>query len=866
VRSGNRSKNNRENPIWLRGHGGDTTEEHQANTRRIVDYLTRLRSSGGALPASLLSPTTLSISLVAEESGVKLVSITRGKSRYRKMVEAAQDGLDGHPKIPVAVRMKARVRPVYTIFEMIRIATAVIQAECEHAEAKHGDRCALVESLLKRVASGMSGLNHDSGDAIQAALAGEDHQPEEKATLREIDAIRIKATQGELELQSFHGRLKLEAALRGFGVGAIANFTSAATQTVINWGSGLKSPTRMFKNDIPKIEKALELPPGYLADAHVCHRSGPSNVKRYHMPPEVRDMSAIMQKEFRRFVDPTINLRELPMSEVDALMQKTLQIFHKSRDNDDVRRAKLQHDMPYALPELPRHLQDEFDSLVKQRKSILLMGIVKNKKRGWDKDTVDIYQQRFRLFCGWLHHCMGIPLDHLSLAYLAFPQVLNEYMLHLVERKVDVGLELGFSAVAREWYVFAGSLTRDKFEVKSGSKASYDFDSDEDERIDSGTPAGWLRDKCHLLDRVAPIDIPRRRDELDLAAEIRNDVRMVLTAHHIQKARKHWPARLDDTTVKYRGWRKEHSGNETNADTVGRIAEILRWPDPFDAIEFGVQRIRSVIERMTKRNPEKPFRWATAVRASVTLKLHAQIPLRRTTFCALTYRADNKGMIRKEDGRWWVVVPANIFKNEKSKAFKALTKDGLFRQEIMDQWGLHADLALYVELARSKILGDAASDAFYVAQGNPGHVSPETFGGEFRLITRNYIAGNPGTGEGLPGVRDFGSHAMRHIVATAIWKRTKDEHAAAAAIHDSVEMTRKHYKTIIDSSERRAAVIDEALAASAKGRPWPKYREMLPKIDSPPSVPFDPSIGIHSRVGDAELREGATSNDEGERA
>ncbi|UQR62991.1 hypothetical protein LRP30_40710 [Bradyrhizobium sp. C-145] len=815
-------------PTWLAGHGGDTRAAHLANVRRIKIYLRRLRDTGRGLPANTLRPKKLAMQLVSDESGVKFISLTRSNSRCREIVEAAANAPDEKRRIPILVRMKDRKRTIYTVDEMINIAAAVFQEECEASKLDHREKCRKVEALLRRVARTCeNGLEHDCGEAIQSTAGRLEYSDDDRILLSEIDSIRLRATRGELELQFFHGRLKLEAALRGFGVGALANFTDAATQTVINWGSGLKSPTKKFYGDVTKIEEALGLRHDYLSEVRVEHRSGPSNVKQHHLPKEVRAMSPSLQKEFRRLVDPTINLCALSDEAVEELMQTTLKILYESRDTDDIKRAKLRsEDMQYALPELPPQIQDEFDELTRQRQHVLLMGIVENRNRGWDSNTVGIYHQRFRLLFGWMHNLIGVPLENLSIAYLAFPQVLNEYMLHLVERKEDVGLKKGFSAIAREWYIFAASLTR-------GPLGGYDADDEDDEDSDAAEPVGWLRSKRRLLDRLAPISIPRRRDELDVERGVRDKVRPILTAKSIAKASSSWADRLDKTARKYRSWRKEHEGNDTSSDSTARVSTILALKTPLEAIEFGAIRLKEYIDSL----PSSRARWATAVRSAVTLKFHAQLPLRRATFCALTYSADNSGMVRWENGHWWVVIPEKVFKNEGTKAFEKFVVDGYFRQKLLDQWGLYEDLATYVQYARSKVLAVVDSPAFYVARGNKGHVSPNTFGGEFRLLTRDYIAENRGTGAGWAGVREFGSHAMRHIVATSVWKETRSLHAAAMAIHDSEKITEKHYRKIVEGAEEHLATMSAIMSGGSNNFVWPKYAEVLPRLPSPPSAP-----------------------------
>lgn len=807
------------NPSWLIGHGGDTRQLHAENVDKITRYLADVVRDDHGLPANTLRPKKVAMQIVSDESGVKLISLTRKTSRCRAMIEkAVADG------VPVRVRSKQRVRDVYSLDEMISIATAVMQAECEPAD--HRPKCEAVETLLFLIArSCADGLNHDSSTATEVALSLPEFSEDQRALLAEVDAIRLRAVRGELELHTFHGRLKLEAALRGFGLGAISKFTDAAVQTVINWGAGIKSPTLMHMGAIPKIEAALDLPAGYLSEVHVCHRSGPSNIKRYHLPDEVRAMSLSLQKEFRRLIDPTLNLRGMPPQEVEGLMSEALAIFHENRDTDDIRRARLRApDMQYGLPELPKHLQEEYDQLAGQRADVMLMDGVVDLTRGWDDNTRKIYHERFLLFFGWLHYEVGVPLDNLSISYLAFPQVLREYNVFLIERKESVGLEKRFIEAVRESYVFARSLVRGPLGQNG------DEDDDDDEEM-----GGWLREQHGLLKKVMPIDRLRRSDEIDNRAKIRP----VLTRAEIEKARTGWPRRLGKAANKYAGYYRRLAGNSTKLDSTARVLPILRRQNPLTAIEFGANNIRDRIAKAALGR----FQWATAVRAAVTLKFHAQLPLRRMTFCALTYSPDNKGMVCFENGSWWVRIPSELFKNEGTEEFENLVVDGIFSHQLVDEWGLYDDLVTYVEIARARILSGVESPSFYVTKSNAGHVSTETFSGEFRLMTREYIAENRGRKSGLEGVRPFGSHAMRHIVATAVWKRTLSLHAAAVAIHDSEKITEKHYRKLVEDADAQLDVMRDLMGNEAGGFIWPKSGEILPRISSPSSVPrHSPSV------------------------
>jgi hypothetical protein len=80
------------------------------------------------------------------------------------------------------------------------------------------------------------------------------------------------------------------------------------------------------------------------------------------------------------------------------------------------------------------------------------------------------------------------------------------------------------------------------------------------------------------------------------------------------------------------------------------------------------------------------------------------------------------------------------------------------------------------------LLGGASSDLVFVCpSGRPGPW--EGLNRRFFWITRRYFVGTPG----------FGTQAMRHIVATAIIKKSGSIVRAAKALHDRPETVEKHY-------------------------------------------------------------------------
>lgn len=810
--------------VWLKP--GDTTQAHRANVAKINAYLAAVQSDGRALPASSSRPFELSYSLVAEEAGVPLWALNRKASRCGALIKNAATGLG------VRVRIQPRVRPTYTLQQTISIAGAVMQADCESAGVDHRPKCKMADRALREIARNCpKGLHDDGITAVSAALQ-QAIDPDVEALLTEIKEILTRATTGELKLQTFHGRLKLESALAGFSLYALAKFISAKPQTVVNWGAGKKAPTRSLLGEIPKIEKVIGCPDGYLSEAHRSNYVGSSNVKRHYMPEDVQNMSIGHQKQFRQLIDPELDISKLSDEQRNRLMDDTVRYFREARDTPDFKRAQLRAPRQrYALKTLPDHVQREFDDLVKCRSDVFVRDDVKSRERGWDQDTQALYHQRIRLFMGWLHRSMGVAAENLSIAYLAFAQVLREYDNFLIDRKHAVGLERRWASAVPEWYVFAASLTW----------RWLDPDFPELQR-ESDRGLGWLRGQRNLLSKIKPIELPRVVDQRAVKNGTRDNIRPVLTAGEIEDAGRNWSRLLDDTTVEYRYQRKVLQRETTSAEGTRCVEPILRLADPLSVIETAAWSLRQRIRTLKAGS----FHWCTAVRHSVVLKVLAQCPLRRKTFCGLTYADDGTGMVFQEGGWWWLRIPADLFKNEKSREFQKLVVNGYYHQRLEDMWRLYDDLARYVSCARQRLLQSADSPAFYVTRRHQGHVTPNAFGNQFRSFTREYIAENRGRGTGFRGVRAFGPQAMRHIVATATWKKTKDKYAMARAIHDSVTTAEKYYNKFYMGTEDRAEMIRGTAQTGAGPFDWSAFGASLAH---PPTETA--TCGIAARAADS---------------
>jgi hypothetical protein len=174
-------------------------------------------------------------------------------------------------------------------------------------------------------------------------------------------------------------------------------------------------------------------------------------------------------------------------------------------------------------------------------------------------------------------------------------------------------------------------------------------------------------------------------------------------------------------------------------------------------------------------------------------------------------------LVRSErDGkvRWTIDIPSGEFKNWFSPYFKDAPR---YRFTLRNEDGLYALLETYITKARPYFLRGRKSDAFFVSSKN--HDMDEgSLGTRYKVITGDYFVPNPEVREGgVEGAVQHAMHAVRHVIATHIVKKTGDLHLAAWAIQDTLLTVEKHYARFMPSDKANHA--DAVLAkARAVGR------------------------------------------------
>jgi len=241
--------------------------------------------------------------------------------------------------------------------------------------------------------------------------------------------------------------------------------------------------------------------------------------------------------------------------------------------------------------------------------------------------------------------------------------------------------------------------------------------------------------------------------------------------------------RLD---VEEAAWPEQCKEAKTYADRVKRnMKPRMRLSrDPFEPIRSSLElenpldAIADAIRRLDANRPVTGgMNEAVWARDRLLLALSASNPLRALNLKELSYHPDGTGQLRKDHaGRWRIVIAKEHFKNEAGAA-----KEREYNQLVQEPvWPM---IETYLREYRLMFSPVNNNRVFLSSKRGVGGRAWSSMNRHFETLTRKYLHGCPGTGP----------HCIRHIVATAIVKRTGNFVAAALVLHDKEDTVRRNY-------------------------------------------------------------------------
>lgn len=574
--------------------------------------------------------------------------------------------------------------------------------------------------------------------------------------------------------ESFGERLRRLRESAGLSVRSLAASVSRGSSKIsygafTKWELGKQLPSTEMVRFLPDIERALEVPPGYLAEALPAssYRSMsidtglPKSVRRrvsQHLPANFESRPEPEQDEILAWVSKNI------LSTPKEALDDEGSLIGEGGDVDFSMYA-LTRAEGSRLKKAPDHLLEELDELRHFKTCVSLpSGMKRNEK--WGKVSADKADYEMLAFMGALSK-LGLPDRMLSLAAVLVPGVIDRFIDWKVARRG------GYTrAIEKPLLVWASIVHRD---------------------------FGFLTQSPGYGQPLAPVKGLISQADADL---IQQDWEGACA-----RAAQHINQRL-----------KEVLG----ASVKGR--------DPFEALlpvleaKKPLHDYYKIVEEIRRRMPDDayPVRRAEALRALVMLRLGLELAFRQKNMRQLLLclpgqklrswkelKRRKRGEMVFDEGRWVVRIPGAAFKNATSKAVHE--ENTFFLQ---DRDGLYSEIADYIA-ARLTLLGSRVDPGTMFVKSTTRRSKTAEYDGNayyeaFRSIITAYGIYNPYTGRGaIEGLRPHGPHSVRHVVATASVKRTRGFSDAAALLMDSEDMVREAYARFLPGE--RHSLASEAL-------------------------------------------------------
>lgn len=682
---------------------------------------------------------------IAEAVGVSQSQLSRKDACAALAELAAELGLEPCGEEPAATFL--------TVGEL----TAIVMRERERELAAKQLDLKVLRRELANVRWGMKRLTTEAGgpgasakEAVEDALAectDGKYRQELRRAAAQLDALSAD----DALPKDFFSALKAACRQAGTSVRGVAIQASVPPSAVYGWR--YCSPSENNRPAVTRIEGVLGLPDGTLTGRlkHASRQGGTIRMERY--PPELRGANnAGLRTRVRALLKPDdFHL------EPDAFQARCLEaLAHlRSLPTAEERRAWIASRKPYALKELPENLENEISVIVRVKTLKMAPDKLLPGPKRWLAPTAKIARDSLRYLFGYLAMDVdGKPAadpSSFTLALLLLPDVIRSFIVWRTGRLGD-GLDRGLSRFDH------GILGRWRSWVEP--------------------EAGLIYQQPELADRLVPIE-------------------GVVTAEEIAVIRQDWKAACAKAAARYRLIEQSYRPDRI-IDTQERVEAILESPDPLQAFRtmlIAANEHAQIFVRGTEG-------WAYATRDLFYLGIQAQCGFRCSTLKKLL--VDH--LVRRVDG-YHLQVPRELFKNMKSPYFRAGTGWRDLERRLLDLHGLYAVIDDYLGLARPRLMGEAQHPwMFPTPDGQP---SAGYFGHISHKVSRAFLAHNPLQDTGMVGVKPFGNHRFRDILATGVLKKTGSLRLAADAIADTPDMVLQIYGRYLP--RERASELEQAL-------------------------------------------------------
>jgi hypothetical protein len=428
--------------------------------------------------------------------------------------------------------------------------------------------------------------------------------------------------------------------------------------------------------------------------------------------------------------------------------------------------------LPYRLAwsDFPDRLKEECERYTRMKLSKGTPGRTR-KGRRWCEETADFWLQEMRAFFG----CLLLPADHVDDRLRGCGLQLSDLTLGLL-----VLPEMVAAFVALR-------------EARTGGRSSGIVRQNLTSYISMLSPTdGWLPYTPELCSRLSAEAQERVGQAGGWAAQCQ------LQLDHLKEER---------TCRTY----------ITSRDPFGPVAPLLDTGRPLEAINSALRRHRAELADMESQTDCSMQVKALAWRDFLIVSSLSRLPLRTKQWRTMAYmvtvqsftNAAQASNLRLIDGQNWALhLPASEFKNCRNKDVFGPNVDRdvkLTLKESQAFRSLLADLDHYMRLYRP-VLCCGDGPVFPALNGTT--LDYQAFHRLVAMWSTRYVSelGDYHYGLRIPGVKSFGPHVFRHLVACHLVMTTASYEAAANVLLDSIETVRQHYGFCMPDLRLRSAL------------------------------------------------------------
>lgn len=606
---------------------------------------------------------------------------------------------------------------------------------------------------------------------------------------------------------SFAGAFDAGMLARGISGPELARRTGLKLSVIHAWRRGGSMPTYQNLHVLDSVERELGMPPGTL------RRRTPSVLaSRTHATRKtivLSDGRTIALGTLWRYMD-----KDAPLWDEDRLRSHVEEVYtrHFGRATASSLRLGAAFTNAYALPEVDPvwPLVAEVDDYIDFLTDFSSDHRVRHPRAGLNSPKSIVVRRRQLLGIGrWMAlpieaGGLGLSAEHVSLRMLLNQRVVQALIAWRVMRAAGLeidGVPIGPMVTSTEKNLIAlitGMLDPDY---------------------------GWLAQSLDVLGLpeidqrtfVLPV-LTSTRAGVEVAPEERWKTVEVMPASIVEEATANWRLRAGATKIEVFALHGRIAKTfKMVRDPAALLGPLLRHPTPLAA---ALRTVREALKHVRPRETSPKLHAADVQRALAFLMLLIFV-FRSETLREMTWRADGSGQLRKVNGRWEAVVPAIAFKNVASvELFGPSWNRRDYEREIGGDWGgLEGLLDYFLNTCRPILLDGRSMDTLFVPPRTDSW-DEHSFNNLIMSFTRKWVVYNARYGTGMKGVKSFGPHAVRNIVATHILRTVPGEerwYLAAMILGTGVARVKMNYGWVDTRHElaKVNAVYDDASRLAA---------------------------------------------------